>query len=111
MRAVIKAYAVFATDCLMQGGEKLDDACKFVAQILSDAEIPSGGRPDTPYWKTVKGWRGDRSRRSARRQLTDIYNALSQECQFPPTMPLSEIKKRLKILLPAIFEKCSRGLG
>jgi hypothetical protein len=111
MRAVIKAYSVFATDCLMGRGEKLEDACKFVAAILSDGNIPSGKRADTPYWKTVKGWRSDRSRRSAHRQLTDTYNALSKECPYPATVPLSEIKKDLKTRLHAVVERCRRGLA
>ena len=110
-RAVIKAYSVFATDCLMRAPhkEKLDDACKFVAVILINENIPSGGRANTPYWKTVKGWRSDRSRSSE--QIADTYNALSNECQYPETMPLGEIKKSLKILLPAVVKRWSTGLG
>lgn len=109
-RKVIRAFAIFSIEELMNHGMSLEQACKFVRQGLARASVPIGGQPSTPEWKTIKGWRYDHTKLNANDQEHHTLEGLRRECQFPREMPLEQLKDRLSKLLPIILSKSQAGL-
>jgi hypothetical protein len=109
-RKVIRAFAIFCIEELMNHGMLLEEACKFVTQELVQAKVPIGGQRDTRDWKTIKGWRYDHTRLGANDQEHKTLEGLRRECQFPQEMPLEQLKDRLSKLLPIILPKTQAGL-
>jgi hypothetical protein len=111
-RKIVKAYAIFSIDQLVDHGSPVDEASKFVTTKLEEARVPIGGRLGTPAWKTVKTWRYDAARPSTKDQdqLRDTLETLRQECCFPHGMPLEQLKTALAQLLGERLPQLQEGL-
>ena len=57
MRKIAKAYALFCVEVLRRSGWSLTEAMGVVAKSLEENRISLGGKPDSPPWRSVKGWR------------------------------------------------------
>lgn len=109
-RKVIKAYAIFSVDELKSHGMPLNDACRFLAKLLEQANIPIGARPCTPSWRTVKTWRNEVTRLGPNDQERHTLEALRAQCSFPQDMPIDELKKLVAQLLSVILPATQASL-
>jgi hypothetical protein len=109
---VVKASAIFAVECFIAAKPKvaLDDACRKVATILEACPIPRKGRLTTPYWKTIRGWRADASRRRDSDQLNDTLKGLRKAFQYPADVHPSEIENDLAMRLRGMVAGFASGL-
>ncbi len=110
-RNVVKAYAIFAVDELHSRHMPVDEACKFVARQLEQAQVPIGGKTGTPSWKTVRTWRSEVSRRRPNDQLRHTLEALRSEGRFTSNMPIESLKTALAARLRETLPKLRAASG
>jgi hypothetical protein len=110
-RKVQRAVAIFCVDQLVAAGPPLEQACRFVAALLTRGGMAIGGRSETPPWQTVKTWRYETSRRDPDEQEADALNAFRSECAITPGMPLDDVRGLITRNLVSFLQAWSVGLG
>ena len=78
-RKVVKAWAVLLVDILRRSGLSVMEACRIVAHELERNAVPVGGKPGTPPWKTVSGWRDRMTKLRRDDQSREVYENLRPE--------------------------------
>ena len=102
-RKVRRAAVIHCLNILIDAGMKVDDACKFVAPLVRKAGMPTGGRPSTYDWKTLKGWRDDTTRRNPKDQEAHALAAFRVSFPNAPGTPLDQVKVMVKRALSVML--------
>jgi hypothetical protein len=107
LRKIQRAYIIFSVDQLIARGMRVEEACRFVADLLTNSAIHIGGHGETPVWKTLRSWRYYSGRRSDNDLERTVLAGLSAQ-DLPGT--LSEAQARLGDLLPRLLRSLQPGL-